>query len=196
MIIAKAPGIVAYPALANANATTVSGTGTTAMVFPTNVNTTQLPSGSALILSAPGSNRLEGCVFYVSASGVFRTGAATTTVTPAILAAIATPALASQLTPGSYTTMAAPTGVSIASAGTYPWFIEAELIADSASGILHGNMRTVINNALTGPVALSSTLTSVNLATEAPLIFVPAFTFSVSNANNYAQVDRFYLSAD
>lgn len=194
-IISKSPSVFAWSAAGNASAVTVGGTGTTAMIFPISASA-GAPAGTACVLNAPGSGRCEGKVFYISASGYVKTGASTITVTPTIFAATSLPALANQLTPGSYTTLAAPTGVSIATASTVPWFIEAELIGDSISGIIHGNMRTMINNALTGPVAISSTLTSVSFNGEPPFVAACGMTFSVSNANNLAQLDAFYLSAD
>lgn len=194
MIIAQAPGIVAYSASGNANATTVSGLLTTAKIFPAMAS--GAASGSACILTLPGSSRLEGKVFYVSASGLLTTGASTITVQPQFFGVVALPTVANQLTPGSYTQVAAPTGVSIASASTVPWFLEAELIGDSISGILHGNMRTVINNTLTGPVALTSTLTSVSFKNDPVAYVAVGVSFSVSNAANADQLDAFYCSAD
>ena len=197
-IISKAPGVVAWSAAGNASAVTVSGLLTASKIFPAQANL-GLASGSACVLTLPGSGRLEGKVFYVSASGVLTTAASTITVQPslfAVSAATGLPSVANQLTPGSYTTLAAPTGVAIAAASTVPWFIEAELICDSISGICHGNMRTMINNTLTGPVACSNTLTGMKLDGDPAGFVVCGVSFSVSNAGNNAQIDAFYVTAD
>lgn len=196
-IINVAPGVVAYSASGNANATTVGGSNTTPYLFPQSIPNTQCPTGTAAAVKAPGSGRLEGRIFYISASGTVTTGASTITVTPAIYAiAGAMPTLASQLIAASYTALATPTGVSIAAASTVPWLIELEVMGDSTSGKLHGTMRTYINNTLTGPVALTNVLPSVSFTADPAAFFVPAMTFSVSNAANSAQLDAFYVSAD
>lgn len=202
-VIAKAPGVVAYSAAGNSNATVVSGIGSTTVtrVFPASpvlvtTNGGALPTTAPCSLTVPGSGRVEGKIFRIIASGVVTTGANTVTVTPSLCAAVSLPAAASQLTATSYTTLAAPTGVQIATASTVPWAIELQLQGDSISGVLQGAMRTMINNTLGAWAALGSTLTGVNFSTEPSFYVVPAFLFDTSNAANVAQLDSFVVLAE
>ena len=199
------PYPVAYtsPTLAsgtlNANATQVSGTGTTSKIFPI--------AGSnslACFLAAPGTGRLEGGeTFFVRAAGEVYT-AGSYTVAVSLYAVNATTwangTMASQLTPASWTLLyTAGTPVSVANT-TALWRLDAQLQGGSLSGVMNGSMGTEINGTVAAPVTLTTALslattTPGGMQVEPPIVFAVGLTFGTSNAANVAQLNYFILES-
>ena len=214
-ILSQAPGVVSFAALANANATTISGASlTTIQLCAANTNTTGLASGSALALPIPGSGKLEGRRFKVFLGGVVTIVTTSSTFKVDFYAVSGTtglPALASQLTAGSYTKLTASSATSsltgAAAPGTiYSFFSFLDLYGDTISGTLSGTQTTQVNNvSIDAAVVLTNKLTSVTFgpATAAATTvqdpaawIVPAATFSAAHAGTQVQFDSFYCFSE
>jgi hypothetical protein len=142
---------------------------------------------------APGKLAIEAKRFRVRAEGYALMAVGTTTYKPQILAGLVTPA--SPLVIGSWTALAAGSAVAVPTTGC-PWWLDAELIFDSVSGLLHGTISQLINNTFTTAAALTGILTGLN-GTNAPVLqgattvqpadpvvqFALGGTFSAAGAN-------------
>ena len=108
---------------------------------------------------APGKLAIEAKKFRVRAEGNVLTAVGTTTVKPQILVGLVAPA--SPLVIGSWTALAAGAAVACPVAGS-PWFVEADLIFDSVSGLMHGTSDQLVNNTFAALAAITGVLTGIN----------------------------------
>lgn len=145
------------------------------------------------VVSASGKLALEGKRFRVRAEGNCLVAIGTTTVKPQILAGLTIPA--SPLTIGSWTALAAGAAVACPTTAC-PWWIEADLILDSVSGLMHGTFAQVVNNSYTAPASITGVLTGIN-GTNLPVLqgstnvppadpivqFAVGVTYSAAGAN-------------
>lgn len=183
IVVAQAPG--ASPITVAAAASTTS-----AVTGIFNVIAGEPGAGSQLLLSIPGTNRLNGQPFRVRAAGyiAMNAGTYTATVQPLLYASIAAGFTASAA--AAIVSVAAAV-VTMASAVTVgiPWTIEVLLVGDSTSGTLAGTATQIVNNQTTivggtAPVAIVNIPTSINFSTEPPLQFAVACTIG-GTANDF-----------
>lgn len=173
-----------------APAAQLTGTVATAQVWPLASNN-QL----ACTLPIPGKLRLEGKRFSIRAEGNCQVAGATTTINATLLGALTLPT--APLVAANWTTLKAGTAATIAAAGGWaPWWIQADLIFDSQSGLLQGTFSQVANNAITAAAAITA-LTGLNgsnlpVVQAGPITVQPsdpvawlamAFTFGTAGAN-------------
>jgi len=181
---------------------TVGGTGTTPKYFqrPTGnftSGTTIGPSASsgAGQLNAQGFNVLNGQKITVTAAGDFEVGScgACPNVTIDMVA--------------NTGTVAAPIWTAIASTGAvttqpltgvfYPWYLEAQILGTTASGIIQGQFSAVVDNVLQNstPKVLLANLSGLNFATDPVFGLAVRVTFSVSDSGNSANMYQFQLAS-
>lgn len=150
--------------------------------------------GGNLLLTAPGSARLEGRSFTIRASGYVTAAAGTyTSVVSAIVyggTTLAAPGSGNAIFTATSATAIVQSGTVAAS---IPWQVEVVLEGDSVSGKLQGRGVGSVNNALQALAAIAQAPTSVNFATEPPLSFAAGVTVA-SNATA-AVLDSFVLEA-
>jgi hypothetical protein len=197
----------------NANAVQVSGTGTTAKIFP--VPNSVIPAGGtslpAVILPVPGTYRLEGEPFKIKAGGpVFVHGTSPTLAVALYYVNYSTYNTSAwfkaQTTAASWTlahTTATPQ--TLVTNAIYDWSLEATLQGDSQSNILSGNIvYTIGNNATTATAPVTNTLTLSTAAlplnpggmgSEPSLVLGVGLTFGVSDAANVGQMNYFWLES-
>jgi len=191
----------------------VGGAGTNPDIFQYN----QLPfapSGiaapGAVSLKIPGTARLDGKIFKVTASGNVTVAGQSPTVQVTLYAAL----------PGGSNVALATSSVRAVTTGTSaPWTIEADLQGDQLSGILQGWFSDAIASLVDTQAALTNGLTGVNFGTNSasgqsngasyptsgylptnagdePVITLQvAITFGVSNTANTATLKEFYASS-
>lgn len=142
-------------------------------------------------VGVPGKRRVEGKHFNVRAEGYVTTPGASTTMKPTLLGALAIPGT-NPLAIGSWTTIAAGTAVACPNNGSCPWWLSAELITDSISGLLQGTEGQMVNNTLGASAAITGVLTGLNGTNQKVGSIVPAdpiaylavaLTFSAAGAN-------------
>lgn len=154
-----------------------------------------LTSNNLLACTCPASGKqsLEGKRFRVRAEGNVIMAVGTTTLKPQLLAGTVVPA--SPLTIGSWTALAAGTAQACPTTGC-PWWVEADVICDSTSGLLHGTFAQLVNNVYVPLAAITGIVTGINGtnqsvlqgATNVPpadpiLWFAVGITFSAAGAN-------------
>jgi hypothetical protein len=182
---------------------TVTGAASTtsASVSYFNVIAGEPGAGSQLLLSAPGTNRLNGQPFKVRSAGYTTLAAGTYTTSITILTGVSKTAGFTAAASNSLilTTTTVPVTLSSASAVSYPWSLDIQLEGDSTSGVLSGTLFGQINNGAsigfptTGANATWNQITNspstINFATEPPFQFAfgvqvgtTSNTFPVSNA--------------
>jgi len=131
----------------------LTGSVATAQVF-TNISNPLSPN----VLSVPGKLAIEGRKFSVRAEGNALTVGAYT-FKPTLLGALTIPG--TPLTAANWTTLGSGTARAIATTWG-GWYIEADLIFDSQSGILSGSFSQLVNNLFDARAALAATLTGIN----------------------------------
>ena len=180
---------------------TVGGTGATIKYFPA------VPGASIGVannnygwLFVPGTNRANGQSLRVIASGVATLDAAGSPSATFTLAAAKN--LTSKYNPNaqpsaapavSLTAIAAPVHAASGLLGSFPWSFEANLNADSTSGILQGRFTSVIDGVVENDNTATTLVTGVDMSQPTPLGFVFGVTFSVSEAGNSATMYQFSL---
>lgn len=183
IVISQAPAAAVVTAAAAASTTTaVTGT--------FNVIAGEPGAGSQLLLSALGTNRLNGQPFRVRAAGYvsMNAGTYTATIQPLLYASGS----------AGFTVSAAAAIVSVAAASItvasatavvgIPWAIEVYASGDSVSGTIAGIASQIVNNqtlivttGATAPLAIGNIPTSLNFSTEPPLQFSCGVTIGTSN---------------
>lgn len=153
----------------------------------------------------PGKLSLEGKRFSVRAEGSAFTAVGTTTLKVSLLGNTAV-IPATPLTASNWVTLYAGTAQAVPVAGC-PWWIDAQLILDSNSGLCQGQASQDINNVWVAPAAIATALTGIN-GTNLPVVqagpvtvqpqdptiyFALAVTFSVAGAN-VANVANFEIA--
>jgi hypothetical protein len=113
----------------------------------------------ACTLAVPGKLALESKRFFVRAEGNAQVAAGTTTGNITLLGALALPT--APLTAANWTVIKAGTAAAIATLGC-PWWMQADLIFDSTSGLVHGTFGQLMANTITATAAVSGVLTGVN----------------------------------
>lgn len=129
----------------------------------------------AFALPLPGNKGLEQIPFNLIASGIITTNS-TTNVTAKLLSG-------TSLTVGSDTSLGASTATAV-NTTTTPFRIKAELIYDSVSGKLHGEIEFLINNSITAKAALANVVTGLNNANDPVATFVLSFTSSGADSTH------------
>jgi hypothetical protein len=176
-----------------APANTVSASSNAAQVFT-------LASNSLLPVSigAPGKSAIDGRRFTVRAEGRATTAVDAYTVKASLLAGLVVPA--TPLTAANWTLLGAGTARAVATAGIVPWWIEANLIFDSAGGSLQGTFNQMANNLFDAAAALANQVTGINgtnvaVGATAPadpcIVFAVALTFGTANAGNIGVLNNF-----
>lgn len=177
---------------------TVGGLGITAKYFPAvpgaSINVASTKVGYILL---PGSGRLNGVAFRVNVSGTYApdpliacptfqcelVGAANYTAASPTYSSICTPA-ATQIGGGSDKQL------------TQQFFLQADLVGDSASGVLTGRFTYVQDGVVvSNNIAVSTIMSGLNFNTEAPLALAVRVTFGTTAANNTASLYRFDTEA-
>ena len=137
----------------------------------------QTTAGANLILSAPGSNRLNGKNFTVIAAGYVAGGAGTYTATVApILYGDAS--LATVTTKALFTASAgtlAYTGTAAAGL-VVPWAVWAEISGDNVSQTFGGEAESNVLNTYKIRTALTAPVSTINFQTEPPAKFAIGLT--------------------
>jgi hypothetical protein len=172
---------------------------TTAQLFALLANPTL-----ACTIGAPGKLTLEGRKFKVRASGKATTTGATTTGAPSLYAANVVPA-SNPLAAASWKLLGTAVA-KVINAATSPWWIEADLIFDSISGVLGGSFTDFENMVIDGAVPVANGLTGLNgtnlnvvqggntIGPQDPVcVFAAGFTFGVSGAGNTAYLTSLTL---
>lgn len=185
LVIAQAPA--AAPVTATGAAST-----TAAVVGIFNVIAGEPGAGSQLLLSAPGTNRLNGQPFRVRAAGYcsMAAGTYTATVQPLLYASTA-----AGFTASAAAAIVSNAAIVVTMAGAavvgIPWAIEVYMSGDSTSGTLAGISSQIVNNqtvivatGATAPVVIGHIPTSINFSTEPPLQFAAACTIG-GTSNDY-----------
>lgn len=193
---------------------TVGGSSTSVQYFPRllglGFNTiSTAPSSSSAVgqLAVPGDNRLNGQQFSVLASGNVVSGSGAPSETVEIALYAQTSAI---LSSPSYTKIATTGAVQLnptLDGVVNPWFIEADLQGDTASGIVQGIQYAMYSGTLENstPKALTANLsgisfgaaaTAVNAAptTNVPFGLVVGVTFNQSNSGNKATLYQFQIA--
>jgi hypothetical protein len=160
----------------------------TAQVFSLASNP-QLPC----VIPVPGALAIEAKRFTVRAEGNIQVAGAFTTKAT-LLAALTIPA--APFTSTNWTVLGSGTARALAVAGWAPWWIEANCIFDSQSGLLNGTFNQMVNNLFDAGVALAAPLTGINGSllpvtqggtvvppTNPAFYFAVALTFGTAGAN-------------
>src|SRR5690348_12769225 len=130
----------------------------------------QTTAGSNLILNAPGSNRLLGKQFYVSASGFIScaSGTYTATLQPVLYGDAS---LATVTTKPLFSTTAGTMAFTGTVTGAIPWSMNAELEGDTISGTFFGNAWGQVGATFKVPTVTVAPVSTINFATEPPIKF-------------------------
>lgn len=116
-------------------------------------------SQAPAVLPIPGKLALEGKKFTVRAEGNAQLSLTTITATFSLLGFTGINLPANPITIASWTTLGA--GTAITGATSFPWWMEANLIFDSVSGLLQGTFSQMGNNTFVAPVKLTAGLTGL-----------------------------------
>lgn len=181
---------------------TVGGTGVSQKVFPFTPGpsigvaaTSTSPYYGVGAIPVPGQSVMNGQLMEVKAAGNFEVGSGGTCpdVTINLLAATS----AANLSAGTYTTLATSGSISAQNlTGTfYPWLFDITLQGDSASGIVQGYGKFLVDNSSVVLNTLTSNLSSINFASSIPFYIAVGVTFSVSESGNSANMYQFELTA-
>lgn len=117
------------------------------------------------VLGVPGKLALESKRFFVRAEGNAQVAAGTTTGNITLLGALAIPN--APLVAANWTVLKAGTAAAIAGLAC-PWWVQADLIFDSISGVLNGSFAQVMANTATAAAAITA-LTGIN-GTNVPVV--------------------------
>lgn len=157
----------------------VANTTETVLVNPAN-------PASALVLSIPSGSILDKRRFRVEASGTIK-GAGTTNATLKLLS-------------GTSTTVASDTSLGASSASavnstTAPFYVEANLVYDGATGLLAGTIEYFINGTLTAKAAIANQISGIlGNSGSAVVNFVLSIAFSAAFATNQILLQDFCVS--
>lgn len=196
------------------NPSTVGGTGTTQKIFPYVPGpsigvaaTATSPYYGVGAIALPGSARLNGQQFTISASGNFEVGSGGTcpSVTFVLLAATSL----ANLKAGTYTQLGTSGAITTQNlTGTfYPWLLNFDLQGDTASGVVQGNgyfqvdgtwAPTTVGNGAVGIMGTTTgfnQLSGVSFTNENTVFFAVGVTYSVSESGNSANMYEFKLEA-
>jgi hypothetical protein len=135
-----------------------------------------------LTVQIPPSTNLEQTQFEGNASGYITTGAAMT-VTGKLYSG-------TSLTVGS-DQLLGTTGAITQNSTTAPFYIKWSAIYDSVSKKLQGTFKALVNNTIVAEVAFSTVPTIVNNQNSPVATFLLSFTFSVANAANLVNLQKF-----
>lgn len=113
----------------------------------------------ACSLGVPGKLALESKRFTVRAEGNLQVAAGTTTAKLSLLAALLPPA--APLVAANWTLLGSGTARAVASLAC-PFFIEANMIFDSVSGLVQGSFQQLVANLFDASAPLANALTGVN----------------------------------
>ena len=113
----------------------------------------------ACAIGVPGKLALESKRFSVRAEGNAQVAAGATTANITLLGALALPT--APLTAANWTVIKAGTAAAIATLAC-PWWMQADLIFDSLSGLVHGTFGQLMANTITATAAVGGVLTGVN----------------------------------
>jgi hypothetical protein len=173
---------------------------TTAQVF-------SLASNSAIptTVPCPGKLALEAKRFTVRAEGSAKTAVDAYTVKATLLAGLVIPA--TPFTATNWTVLGAGSARAVATAGSVPWWIEANLIFDSVGGAMQGTFNQLANNLFDASAAITNQVTGINGtnlnvtqgATVVPpadpvVVFAVALTFGTANAGNVGTLSNFEIA--
>jgi len=149
----------------------------------------------AASVSLPGKLAIEQKRFTLRAEGNATVSTAAYTIKATLFGASALPS--APLTPANWTLLGAGTARAVAAAGTVPWWIEANLIMDSTSGLLQGTFQQLVNNLFDAAAAITNQVTGLNgtnvTVTQATVPIPPAdpvawfavgITFGTAGANS------------
>lgn len=154
--------------------------------------TFQSAVGGQLLLTAPGSARLEGKSFNVRASGYVTLAAGTYTAAVSAILYGAAPGFTAASGNALFTATA-----NVVQSGTVaaavPVQIDVVLEGDSVSGQLQGRGTGMVNNSLQAAAAIGHAPTSINFASEPPVTFAAGFT--AASQASAAVLDQFILEA-
>lgn len=165
----------------------ISAAVATSQIFPDLQTPTQ-----AAVLYTPGSLRLEKKRFRVTASGILTCATAAYTGLVSLYAALVVPA--TPLVPASWTLLGASGAVAIG-INTAGFKINLDLLFDSLSGKLIGEVDSNVNNTYLAKAAIAAQLAAINGATEPVLVFAAAATFGTAAATNVGTLGDFTLDA-
>jgi hypothetical protein len=176
------------------NPVTVGGTGVGIKYFPfvpgASIGVASTKNG---ILAIPGSNRANGQKLKVVATG-----------DASLDETSGSPTLTIALYSATYAAGAWTIGSALATSGTIspaltntplPWSFVVDLFGTTASGIVNGSFRSIVDNTLNSSsvVGLTNNLSGINFASEPPFGVVMGVTFSVSEAKNTANMYQFEI---
>jgi len=156
-------------------------------------------------VAAPGKLALEAKRFTVRAEGSAKTAVDAYTVKATLFGALVVPA--TPFTPGNWTLLGAGTARAVATAGSVPWWIEANLIFDSVGGLLQGAFQQMANNLFDATAAITNQVTGIN-GTNVPVtqgasviqpadpvvVFAVGLTFGTANAANVGNLSNFEVA--
>lgn len=135
----------------------------------------QTTAGGNLILEAPGSNRLNGKRFGITASGTLATGAGTYTATIApILYGDAS--LATVTTKPLFTSTAGTLAYTGTVGAAIDWTLSGWLLGSSASGTFYGSISSEVGGTFKIGTVTVVPVSTINFATEPPIKFAMGFT--------------------
>jgi len=156
-------------------------------------------------VAIPGAGALDGRRFMVRAEGNVYISTAAYTAKVGLYAALTIPA--TPFTPGNWTLLGAGTARAAAAPGYFPWWIEAELMYDSAGGLMQGTFSQMVNNLFDARAAIANQLTGINGtnvtvtqgSTPVPpanpvAVIAAAITFGTANAANVGNLVNFEVS--
>lgn len=178
----------------------VGGTGTAIKYFPNvpgpsiGVASTTPSSASAKgQLNVPGANTLNGQRFTVNVTGNI-------SIDPTISCPSVTIALYANtgtVTSPSYTAIATTGSVVAGNFDNEDFALSVTLFGTTASGVVQGSQQAFFNAALVNstPKALQANLSGINFGNQIPFGLVVGVTFSVSGANNTANLYQFVLES-
>ena len=159
----------------------------------------------ACVLGVPGKLALESKRFTVRAEGNMQVAAGATTGKLSLLAALLPPA--APLVAANWTLIGSGTARAVASLAC-PFFIEANLIFDSISGLVQGSFQQLVANLFDGSAPVANVLSGVN-GTNVPQVqtgpvtvqptdpvfyLAAALTFSAAAAGNVGNLVNFELA--
>jgi|TARA_R100001086_G_scaffold174763_1_gene96077 hypothetical protein len=177
--------VISTPTVGKPRELNQGGTGTAALVFSTDGDTTYLlPLPSAGQLASGSGTTGRSSMVTVRAWGRV-TGGTTTNYT-------ATLQYGTSTTSTDNTTIEASTARAVNSAD-HEWLIEATFVIDSVSDKIQGFGRSMVANLLDSEAALDNVPTSVDVTADGTLGFVVAGTFSAGNASNTSHLDGFQI---
>lgn len=163
---------------------TVSGSGTTETVVLNPSLAAAAPAGpQPLIASIENNTNLDQIPFEICASGTCVVSATSTTLTIKLYSG-------TSATVGS-DTLLKTSGAITPTAVKFPWWMQGKAQFDSASGLMHGTCKFVIDNQIVAETAWAATISAILNSNSPVCNFLLSSTFSASNAANIFTVAAF-----